>query len=75
MSHLPLVYLLPPAQLIQRLLDAGWTQLQIAEHTGTTQPTISRVRDGVITHPDYAFVDKLRSVCLSVDALSKGEAA
>lgn len=35
-----------PQELVQRLIESGLTQMDIARHTGMSQSTISRLRSG-----------------------------
>lgn len=46
-------------ELAQEILDAGLTQREIAERTGTTQATISKLIRGVITDVGYATGKRL----------------
>jgi len=64
-NKIPAAYTQRPDELICTLLRAGWSQEKIAEHVGTTQPTIHRIysrkRD-----PRYSLVEKLRELVLNM---------
>ena len=42
-----------PTKLIPKLVEAGLTQIQIAQECGCTQPTISDLQSGKIKNPSY----------------------
>lgn len=60
-----------PHELIGVLLQAGWTQEEIAKRIGSTQPTVHRIfsrkRD-----PRYSVVEKLRQLVLELTDLTEG---
>lgn len=63
---------LTPKDVVKALLDAGLTQSQIAEASGVTQSSISRLLTGVHADPRISTVraleNLLRSVCNSTKA-------
>ncbi|WP_273551465.1 helix-turn-helix transcriptional regulator [Xenorhabdus sp. IM139775] len=40
-----------PQELIKKIIDAGFTQAQLASHTGVSQPSLSRILTGVSPNP------------------------
>ena len=42
---------------VQKLIDSGFTQVEIEEKTGVTQATVSRILSGA--DPRYSTVEKL----------------
>lgn len=43
---------------VQRLIESGFTQVEIEEKTGVTQATVSRILNGA-ADPRYSTVEKL----------------
>ena len=46
-------------QIVRRRQQAGWTQVELAEHAGVRQETVSRIESGK-NAPNIRTVDKLR---------------
>lgn len=49
-----------PTEIVEGLIAIGWTQRQIADATGTSQPTIHRILHGASVTHQYQLVDSLR---------------
>jgi len=50
-----------PQSLVMALFAAGDTQQVIADKTGISQATISRIADGTHTDPRSSTVDRIRA--------------
>ncbi|WP_231853049.1 helix-turn-helix transcriptional regulator [Xenorhabdus poinarii] len=46
-----MMYEFHPQELIKKIIDAGFTQAQLASHTGVSQPSLSRILTGVSPNP------------------------
>ena len=64
---IPAAYTQGPEQLILTLIRANWTQEQIADAAGVSQPTICRIYSGRHKDPRYSVVEKLRRLVLNLD--------
>jgi transcriptional regulator with XRE-family HTH domain len=51
-----------PTEIVEGLVALGWTQRQIADATGTSQPTIHRILHGASVTHKYQLVDSLRKL-------------
>lgn len=60
-----------PTEIVQTLLDRGWTQDAIAREVKTTQPTICRIASGKHTNPSYQLTDALRKLEESLSELGE----
>ena len=58
-----------PTEIINNLLDRGWTQEAIANEIGTTQATISRIARQQHANPSYLIADALRRLEASLNEL------
>lgn len=47
---------------VQRLIDSGFTQVEIEEKTGVPQATVSRILTGKHADPRSSTVEKLRQL-------------
>lgn len=56
-----------PKEIVDRLIEIGWTQDEIAEHVGVAQSTIHRIRTDETKNPAYQIVDRLRSVANDIE--------
>jgi transcriptional regulator with XRE-family HTH domain len=52
--------LLPPNELVRRLVARGFSQADIARKCRTSQPTISKILNGKQTSTSFELVDALR---------------
>lgn len=50
-----------PKELVQKIVDEGFSQTDISLGTGISQPTISRILSGAHKDPKNSVVEKLRS--------------
>ena len=62
-----------PQEIVQSMIDAGYTQTEIEAKTGVKQATISRILNGKHLDPRSSTVDKLRR--LKVRSSSRAHAA
>ena len=60
-------------ELIKRLQSRGWTQVQIAQHVGALQSTISELRNGKAKEPRYSVASAL--IALDASQLSPPKVA
>lgn len=67
---IPAAYTQRPDELVCVLVRAGWSQEQIADATGVSQPTICRIYSGRHKDPRYSVVEKLRQLVLELDELT-----
>lgn len=72
---IPAAYTQGPVELVCTLIRAGWSQEQIADAAGTSQPTICRIYSGRHKDPRYSVVEKLRGVVLGLGATDGCESA
>lgn len=49
-----------PHELVNTLLNTGWTQSELAEEVGISQPSISRIAVNPTIRPRHDIVDHLR---------------
>lgn len=56
-----------PKQIVDRLIEIGWTQDQIAESIGVAQSTVHRIRIGATKTPAYQIVDRLRELVQGIE--------
>lgn len=59
------IYSKKPDELVLELRKSGWSQEQIADATGVTQSTISRILSGQHKDPRYSVVERLRELVLN----------
>lgn len=64
------VYTKKPDELVLVLRKSGWSQEQIAEATGVSQPTICRILSGQHKDPRYSVVERLRELVLNFSELA-----
>lgn len=57
---------LTPKDMVRSLIDAGFTQTQIAEATGVAQSSICRLLTGVHTDPRLSTVRALENMLRSI---------
>ena len=62
---------LTPKDMVQHLIDAGYTQSQIAEATGVAQSSICRLLTGVHTDPRISTVRALENLLRAVETPKK----
>ncbi|ELX0420566.1 transcriptional regulator [Salmonella enterica] len=62
---------LTPKDMVQSLIDAGYTQSQIAEATGVAQSSICRLLTGVHTDPRISTVRALENMLRTVGKSKK----
>ncbi|WP_318605620.1 helix-turn-helix transcriptional regulator [Enterobacter hormaechei] len=62
---------LTPKDMVQSLIDAGYTQSQIAEATGVAQSSICRLLTGVHTDPRISTVRALENMLRTVGESKK----
>jgi len=62
-----------PEELVQRLMAAGWSQGQIAQAIGTSQPTVCRLLNPKHQKHAYWLVDKLRDLCETHELLTDAD--
>ncbi|AIN15339.1 helix-turn-helix transcriptional regulator [Yersinia pseudotuberculosis] len=55
-----------PQEIVKKLIEAGYTQVHIEEHTGVNQSSISRLLTGKHTDPRLSTVRALEKFYLSV---------
>lgn len=60
-----------PADLVRRLMEAGYSQQEIADSVGCTQATISYIAQNKRETPRYTIVDALRTLALQAKAGDK----
>ncbi|WP_179038253.1 helix-turn-helix transcriptional regulator [Limnobaculum xujianqingii] len=53
---------LTPQEMVKSLVDAGYTQHQIAENIGVQQSSVSRMLTGVHTDPRFSTVRALEEL-------------
>lgn len=55
-----------PADLINKLINVGYSQGQLAEILGCSQAVVSRLASGDIKNPGYKTMDALREMIKEV---------
>lgn len=50
-----------PQALVEKIIESGFSQADIAKETGISQPTISRILSGTHKDPRSSVMDLLRS--------------
>lgn len=56
---------LSPQMMIKKMVDAGFSQIEISKQSGVTQPTISRILSGAHKDPKNSVVEKLRDTMIA----------
>lgn len=57
-----------PQELVKTLVEAGFSQAEIADRAGVKQPTISRILSGDHTDPKSSVLIRLKDFADQVDA-------
>lgn len=63
-------YVQAPDELVRNLIRAGWSQENIANAIGASQPTVSRILSGRHKDPRYSVVKKLQELVLNLAEFS-----
>ncbi|MBI6549921.1 helix-turn-helix transcriptional regulator [Xenorhabdus lircayensis] len=50
------MYEFHPQELVKQIIDAGFTQAQVAAHIGISQPSLSRILTGTSSDPRLSTV-------------------
>lgn len=64
-----------PAQVIQALVDLGYSQTEIAKLSSVKQPTISRILRGVSKSPRWDYAASLAAVLEDATRPKRGRPA
>ena len=65
------IYKLTPTEMVRAMVNLGWSQEEIANSVGSSQPTISRLLSDEHHNVRYQIVERLRELLTSCNELTE----